>query len=304
MQAVATIAAIAAAIWVWLPWRQVQHGERVVLTAVLATVATPYGYSYDTVGLAVAVAYLFSTRANMPRLFLALVWLYPAIAHLVNGVGLGIGVLVPLSLSAWMLAEIRARERRDVVLTAADSQASSPRAARFSAQRRKSRRDQLEGQRAIGRDRRRIVPLRGIAGKVAPPASRHALPVKRHLAAKMQHPFLAGPADGHGAQARDMVVIGIDLHLDAAPDRWNTDPDRDVQHHLPRRLAGRVWLGRTPMATVLPAARGGLACRARLWLTAPAAAGRSCAAAATAWQIRATARRAAEIGPRLGLQDG
>ncbi len=90
----------------------------------LATVATPYGYSYDTVGLAVAVAYLFSTRANVPRIFLALVWLYPAIAHLVNFVGLGIGVLVPLSLSAWMLAEIRARERGILVPTAADGQTS------------------------------------------------------------------------------------------------------------------------------------------------------------------------------------
>ncbi|UVK55478.1 DUF2029 domain-containing protein [Mesorhizobium sp. AR02] len=124
MQAVATIAAIAAAIWVWLPWRQVQHGERVVLTAVLATVATPYGYSYDTVGLAVAVAYLFSRRANIARLFLALVWLYPAIAHLVNFVGLGIGILVPLSLSAWMLADIRARERGPLVSTAIDGQTS------------------------------------------------------------------------------------------------------------------------------------------------------------------------------------
>ncbi|WP_245521005.1 MULTISPECIES: glycosyltransferase family 87 protein [unclassified Mesorhizobium] len=125
MQAAATIAAICAAIWVWLPRRQVVHGERVVLTAVLATVATPYGYSYDTVGLAVAVAYLFSRRASMPRIFLALVWLYPAIAHLVNGIGLGIGVLVPLSLSAWMLADIRARER--VTSTIADGRISSPR---------------------------------------------------------------------------------------------------------------------------------------------------------------------------------
>ncbi|WP_137928996.1 glycosyltransferase family 87 protein [Mesorhizobium comanense] len=122
MQAVATIAAIAAAVWAWLPWRQAQHGERVVLTAVLATVATPYGYSYDTVGLAVAVAYLFVTRANMPRFFLALVWLYPAIAHLVNGVGLGIGILVPLSLSGWMLADMATRERGSLAPTAVDGQ--------------------------------------------------------------------------------------------------------------------------------------------------------------------------------------
>ncbi|MER9656659.1 DUF2029 domain-containing protein [Mesorhizobium sp. M0152] len=121
MQAVATIAAITAAIWIWLPRRQVDHGERVVLTVVLATVATPYGYSYDTVGLAIAVAYLFSTRANIPRLFLAFIWLYPAIAHLVNGAGLGIGVLVPLSLSAWMLVGISARERGNVVSEAPGS---------------------------------------------------------------------------------------------------------------------------------------------------------------------------------------
>lgn len=112
LQAIAAVAAIAAAIWIWLPWRQVEHRERVVLTAVLATLATPYGYSYDTIGLAVAVAYLFSTRNTMPRIFLALIWLYPAVAHVINNAGLGIGVLVPLSLSAWMLADIAARERR------------------------------------------------------------------------------------------------------------------------------------------------------------------------------------------------
>ncbi|TPJ67408.1 DUF2029 domain-containing protein [Mesorhizobium sp. B2-6-1] len=111
MQAVATIAAISAAIWIWLPRRQVEHRERVVLTAVLATLATPYGYSYDTIGLAVAVAYLFATRSTMPRILLTLVWLYPTVAHLINNAGLGIGVLVPLCLSAWMLADIRRRER-------------------------------------------------------------------------------------------------------------------------------------------------------------------------------------------------
>jgi len=111
MQAAAMIAAICAAIWAWLPWRRVEHRERVVLGAVLATLATPYGYSYDTIGLAVAVAYLFSTRSTMPRIFLALIWLYPAVAHLINNAGFGIGVLVPLSLSAWMLVTIRRREQ-------------------------------------------------------------------------------------------------------------------------------------------------------------------------------------------------
>ncbi|TPM22885.1 DUF2029 domain-containing protein [Mesorhizobium sp. B2-2-2] len=121
MQAVATIAAVAAAIWIWLPWRRIEHRERVVLTPVLATLATPYGYSYDTIGLAVAVAYLFSTRSTMPRIFLALVWLYPAVAHLINNAGLGIGVLVPLCLSAWMLADIRRHERYALGSGAPDS---------------------------------------------------------------------------------------------------------------------------------------------------------------------------------------
>ncbi|TPM42502.1 DUF2029 domain-containing protein [Mesorhizobium sp. B2-2-3] len=115
LQTIATAAAIAAAFWIWLPWRQVEHRERVVLAAVLATLATPYGYSYDTIGLAVAVVYLFSTRSTMPRIYLTLVWLYPAIAHLINNAGLGIGVLVPLSLSAWMLTDIISRERRIAV---------------------------------------------------------------------------------------------------------------------------------------------------------------------------------------------
>ena len=93
----------------------------------------------------------------------------------------------------------------------------------------------MEGQCAISRHCRVIVPLTELPGRSR--LQRHGvpLPVKRHLAAKMQHPFATGPADGHGAQARNMVVIGIDLHFDAAADRWDTDLDRDVQHHVSRR---------------------------------------------------------------------
>jgi hypothetical protein len=103
LQAIATIAAIAAAVWLWLPGREVEHRERVVLTAVLAILATPYGYTYDTISIAVAVALLFTTVSRPPLYILALCWLFAYFAHILNHAGFCVGVLVPLFLAVWML---------------------------------------------------------------------------------------------------------------------------------------------------------------------------------------------------------
>ncbi|WP_176477053.1 glycosyltransferase family 87 protein [Mesorhizobium sp. WSM4313] len=112
VQAVATIASIAAAIWLWRPGRVVSHQERVVLTAVLAILATPYGYTYDTIGVAVAVAMLAAMVSRPPRLILAICWLAPFVVNFFTWGGYCVAVLIPLFLAAWMLHSIWTRGRK------------------------------------------------------------------------------------------------------------------------------------------------------------------------------------------------
>lgn len=112
VQGIATVAAAAFVVWLWLPSTPVDPRRRALLTATLAIAATPYGYTYDTIPMCVAVAYMFAATAK-PRLgLLALAWLFPYAAHLLNFHGIGIGVLAPLGVAAWMAATcFRARYR-------------------------------------------------------------------------------------------------------------------------------------------------------------------------------------------------
>jgi hypothetical protein len=112
MQAVATIISIAIVVWLWWPGRQVSHQERVVLTAVLAILATPYGYTYDAIGVAVAVAMLATMVSRPPRLILAICWLWPFVTHYFTWGGYCVAVLIPLFLAAWMLLSIWTRGRK------------------------------------------------------------------------------------------------------------------------------------------------------------------------------------------------
>ena len=111
-QAVATIVSIAVVVWLWWPGRQVSHQERVALTAVLAILATPYGYTYDTIGLAVAVAMLAAMTSRPPRLILAICWLWPFVTHYFTWGGYCVAVLVPLFLAVWMLFTIWTGSRK------------------------------------------------------------------------------------------------------------------------------------------------------------------------------------------------
>jgi len=112
MQAVATIISIAIVVWLWWPGRQVSHQERVVLTAVLAILATPYGYTYDAIGVAVAVAMLATMVSRPPRLILAICWLWPFVTHYFTWGGYCVAVLIPFFLAAWMLLSIWTRGRK------------------------------------------------------------------------------------------------------------------------------------------------------------------------------------------------
>lgn len=96
-------AAVSLLIWrLWRPSTAVDHRTRVVLTAASTILATPYGYTYDIVPLSLAVVWLYWSLRNPPKLFLAIVWLFPLFAHWPNYYGVGIGGLVPLALCAFM----------------------------------------------------------------------------------------------------------------------------------------------------------------------------------------------------------
>lgn len=112
LQAVATTFAIAAVVWLWRPGRKVEHPERVVLTALLALLATPYGYTYDSISVAVAVAMLSMMVSRPPRLLLAACWLYAFVGHILNNAGICVGFVVPLFLAGWMLLSIVAADRK------------------------------------------------------------------------------------------------------------------------------------------------------------------------------------------------
>lgn len=109
-QGVATLAVACFVFWLWLPSTAIDPRRRALITATLAIVATPYGYSYDTIPMCIAVAYLFVTTAKPRLALLGLVWLFPYAVHLLNFQGIGIGVLVPLSLAVWMWTRVPSRQ--------------------------------------------------------------------------------------------------------------------------------------------------------------------------------------------------
>lgn len=120
-QAIATGVAIVVAIWLWLPSTAIDPRRRSLLTATLAIVATPYGYTYDTIPMCVAVAYLFAV-AKEPRLVaLSLAWLFPLIAHLLPLAGIGVGVLVPIGVAFALIAPVLWRDQGSAVAPAVTS---------------------------------------------------------------------------------------------------------------------------------------------------------------------------------------
>lgn len=112
VQAIAALAAIGAAVWLWLPSTRVAPGLRAATTAVLALVATPYGYTYDAVPLSVLIAVLVTAPRRPPIVFLAIAWLFPLVAHMPNFSGVGATVLVPVALACWVLVDTVRLNRR------------------------------------------------------------------------------------------------------------------------------------------------------------------------------------------------
>lgn len=108
-QAAALACCAATVVWLWRPANPIDHRKRVMITATLAIVASPYGYSYDTIPLCIAAAFLFVTERTLNKAFLAMVWLFPLFIHHINFHGIGIAVLVPITLAIYTLV---ATERR------------------------------------------------------------------------------------------------------------------------------------------------------------------------------------------------
>jgi hypothetical protein len=90
--------------WLWRPMNLIEHRMRVCVTATLAVIASPYGYSYDIIPMCITVALLFVTEAGRSRLALAFFWLSPLFIHLLNQRGIGISVLVPVLVVAYALS--------------------------------------------------------------------------------------------------------------------------------------------------------------------------------------------------------
>lgn len=112
VQAIAALATIAAVIWMWRPSNPIDHRERVVITASMAIIATPYGYSYDTVPMCLAVAWIYATSARPALVPLGAAWLLPLIVHRLNEAGFAIGVLVPIFVSGYLLWRAYATQKR------------------------------------------------------------------------------------------------------------------------------------------------------------------------------------------------
>jgi hypothetical protein len=98
IQIVATLVAIILAAWLWRRKDIEDHVTRVAITGILALCATPYGYTYDAVPLAFAVAIL-AWQGLVPIPLLALGWLWPLVNHLIAGEFFSIGALVPSAIA-------------------------------------------------------------------------------------------------------------------------------------------------------------------------------------------------------------
>lgn len=130
LQLVLAAVCAAIAIWMWRPSSAIENRRRAVLTAVLALVATPYGYSYDAIPLCVAVAYLYFTDPPLPRWLLAALYLWPLFLHIFNGKGIGITILAPVILVVAAIVSERSGRPRDKTITSDPLKASSAKPSR------------------------------------------------------------------------------------------------------------------------------------------------------------------------------
>jgi len=119
-QIAAALLAIALASWIWWKERIADHPTKVAITGLLALCATPYGYTYDAIPLALAIAVLWQAGL-IPISLLAVGWLYPMINHVVAMHYYSLGALVPITVAVAAIVNLRSRTRAPV-----DNPASKP----------------------------------------------------------------------------------------------------------------------------------------------------------------------------------
>lgn len=102
-QAIVTLAAIITTIGIWLPRTRIDHGTRTCLTALMALLATPYGYTYDTIPAAVAAMYFFAKGFAVPRLLLVALWMLPVLTLGLKAFLIAVTILIPLCAVVWVI---------------------------------------------------------------------------------------------------------------------------------------------------------------------------------------------------------
>jgi Glycosyltransferase family 87 len=107
IQAIATLICMIAVFYLWWPPNQIDHLSKVSVTALLSIMATPYGYSYDTVPYCFAIVVWFLRSSSPNRYFFAALWIVAAFTHLVTTLIGNINVLFPTALAIFCFMEIR-----------------------------------------------------------------------------------------------------------------------------------------------------------------------------------------------------
>ncbi len=106
-QSIFSSLAILAAIWLWLPRRQIDHDMRVCATALLSATATPYGYTYDVLPLGAAIAILFLRQQGPNVLLLAAAWIFPPVNQTIP---ISIGIVFPTAIAIALFVQIKRAE--------------------------------------------------------------------------------------------------------------------------------------------------------------------------------------------------
>ncbi len=105
-QALVVLTTIALAFNLWRPGNQLDHGTRVALTGVLVIAATPYGYTYDTLPIYLALVWFLYRLESPSVLFLGFMWLYSILFPSAHFFGFSAGFFGPAILTVWLLMRL------------------------------------------------------------------------------------------------------------------------------------------------------------------------------------------------------
>lgn len=103
-QIISAVSVMAVTVTIWRPSSRFTHADRVVITAMLAPLVSPYAYTYDAIGVMVAIVWftwkLAPGTAGLTAL--AVVMVTFNFTQLFNGLGFAFFTLVPVALLLWV----------------------------------------------------------------------------------------------------------------------------------------------------------------------------------------------------------